>query len=90
MPSSHYTLSSPIVFYKKINRKKCKSQLSTYAISLLPIQYRFIHKKTSPISKKAKKAAKPTPLYEKFYSPLAGAAGLEPATCGFGDRRSTN
>lgn len=24
------------------------------------------------------------------FGKLAGAAGLEPATCGFGDRRSTN
>lgn len=26
----------------------------------------------------------------KEFGKLAGAAGLEPATCGFGDRRSTN
>nr|CBI82031.1 hypothetical protein B11C_20309 [Bartonella schoenbuchensis R1] len=26
----------------------------------------------------------------KNYNYMAGAAGFEPATCGFGDRRSTN
>jgi hypothetical protein len=29
-------------------------------------------------------------LLDLAWENLAGAAGLEPATCGFGDRRSTN
>ncbi len=67
-----------------------KANLQPYAASSFSTQYRFTHKKTSPIQKKAKKAVKIYLLTAKISSPLAGAAGLEPATCGFGDRRSTN
>ncbi len=67
-----------------------KTNLQPYAASSFSTQYRFIHKKTSPMQKKAKKAGKLTSSQLKSHSPLAGAAGLEPATCGFGDRRSTN
>lgn len=67
-----------------------KDNLQPYAASSLSIQYRFTHKKTSPIQKKAMKAVNLPPYSLKFFLHLAGAAGFEPATYGFGDRRSTN
>ncbi len=47
-----------------------------------------------PLSKSVVQIALESPfprlVYAKCLKEMAGAEGLEPPTCGFGDRRSTN